>query len=153
MIGGAEDDATEAVLRIRAVPGTARHRLQPGVELAEVEGLHQVVVRSCLQPRDPVADLVMGGQDDDGPPVRSPAQGAQEVEPIAVRQTQIQQQERVVGRMQKAPRVLERDGTVHRMPTQRQVVAQHLPKRRIVFDQKNSHDQRRGRQPHVRLRP
>ena len=82
--------------RVVAIAARGRHRLHARLQLAEVEGLHQVVVRAGLQPLDPVGDLVARGQHDHRAPVAAARIARSTVKPAAIRQAEVEQHQRMI---------------------------------------------------------
>ena len=85
-----------AALRIRA----SQDRLDPRHELARIERLRQVVVGADLEPDDLVDVVVAGGQHEDRD-VRALAHAAADVDPVQVREHEVEhdQRRRLGGRL------------------------------------------------------
>lgn len=95
--------------RLRAIGAAAQQRADAGLELVNVEGLDQIVVRARIQPRDAVAGGVARGEDQHRHRVGGGAQALQHLQPVHARQAEVEHGERevLVGeRVQRARAVL-----------------------------------------------
>ena len=70
---------------------TTRQRADAGSQLAQVERLHQVVVRAHVQTLDARLGGVPRGHDEDGGPDAIPASLEQQIDPVATGEAEIQQ--------------------------------------------------------------
>ena len=83
MRGGVDDEVAD-LQRARAAARDAAHeRAQPRKQLAEVEGLGQVVVGADVEAADAVADLSARGEHEDRRPALALAQRAADLEAVA----------------------------------------------------------------------
>jgi hypothetical protein len=71
--------------RAQRAAGATQQGLGAGDELADGKGLHQIVVRTAVQPAHAVFDGIARRQDQDGNGVASFANLAEEMETVAVR--------------------------------------------------------------------
>jgi len=84
----------------------ARQGLDPGGQLGEGEGLHEIIVRAGFEAPDAVLDSVLGGQDEDRQLHAPLAQGGQELEPAHAGQHEIEEEEVEAVRRQEGQSVL-----------------------------------------------
>ena len=82
--------------RVRVASVAPPDRADPGRQFGEVERLNEVVVRTGVQPLDPVRDLVERGQDDDRRHITAGTQGPEKSDPPAIRQHEIEQ-DQIIG--------------------------------------------------------
>jgi hypothetical protein len=78
---------------VRVAAAAARDRSDPGRELGEVKGLHEIVVRARVQPLDPVRHLVERGEHDHGRHAAPRPQALQEADNPPVGQHQVEEDE------------------------------------------------------------
>jgi hypothetical protein len=91
LVRGGIDDEVADLQAHRPLRGSAAHqRAQPGQQLAEVEGLDQVVVGADVEAADAVVQLSARGEHEDRRPAVALAQHAADLEAVAVGQHHVQ---------------------------------------------------------------
>ena len=120
----------------KAAPGQAAHtRLQ----LFQMKGLDQIVVRPAVQPLHLIADPAAGGENQHPRfPVALP-QGLQQIHAVPPGQVQIQQDQVVLLRQQPVQRGIAVVTGVNLVTLSLQTSAQRIAKGPFVFHNQNSH--------------
>ena len=124
----------------RPAAGRAPHeRTDARLQLAEVEGLDQVVVGPGIESGDPVGNGVARGEDQHRRRVVAPPQGTQHLEPGEPRQPEVEDDEREpVGAQRCVGRRAVPD-PVDRVTLLGETGAQPLTEQRVVLDQQDAH--------------
>ena len=106
-------------VRMRAPPQLG---VDPGPEHGQREGLGDIIVRAGFQPRDDVHFHIVGGEQNHRH-VPAPAKLRKQLQPAAVREIDIQNQQIERLPVQRAARLLQRgaEGDLHLLPLQRQL--------------------------------
>ena len=121
----------------RPLGAAAEHCLDPRQQLLDAERLHDVIVGAVREPADPIGLLAAGGEDDDRQRRPQPADFPQNLQPVALRQHQVQQQQIELprgGHFQARLAVGRLDRLV---PGEPQGIDDPPPDRRIVLDGEN----------------
>ena len=103
------------------------------------ERLHQIVVGAEIEPLHAVGQAVAGRQHDDGRRVAPPSHRANDLEPVAVGQTKIEQDDLVLCRLHRGARVLDEPDDIHGEPALAQVRGDQIGELGLILDEKYSH--------------
>ena len=164
MLRGVQGEVAQAVDPVRVdMLGTPQQRPHSREQLGQVEGLGEIVVRSGIEARHPLAHLPARGQDEDRHRVTACPQATRHIESIDVWQPQVEDEQGDAG---VALRCLEAFQCVmtgaHGLDVialEREHPLEHLSDRGIVVNDEDGHDasldiaqraQRRRRRAHHR---
>ena len=130
--------------RQRAVGGrlaarAAQQRAQAGLELVDVERLDQIVVGAGVEPVDPVAHGVAGGQHQHRDAVALAPQQPAHLETVDVGQTDVEHDRVREAAVDLGQRLGPALGQLHLVTGERQRTAEHVTQGTIVVDHQQSH--------------
>jgi len=118
---------------------TPHHRLDARQQLGEGERLDEVVVGSAAQSLDARGQVSAGGHDDHRPAAEAP-QASTQLQPVAVGQAKIEQDE--IGRLRTLDRIQRLGGTARAacaVPARGQAIAQRGCEPVVVLDHQDAH--------------
>jgi len=113
---------------------------QPRRQLAEVEGLDQIVVGAGVEAIDTPGNLVHRGEDDDRRGAAALAQAPEEIEAAAIGQVEVEQDQLERHASKRVAGFVEAPDPIDGMPIAGDVVMHRLAQARIVLDQQYAHD-------------
>src|SRR5882724_10393356 len=134
-----EFEIGDAKIAVEQVPRPAQLRFQPGDQLLQRERLHQVVVRSAAQAMNAVLQAAARGQDHDRDRVALLPYLAQQLEPVAVGQAEVEDQGRIKRLAENALGLLNRRQDVGLIARGLQALRQEFGELLIVFNDQQSH--------------
>jgi len=114
-------------------------RAQAREQLAEVEGLGEVVVGAGVKAADTVVDVAARGEDEDRHAVAALAQRAADLEPVAAREHQVEHHHVVVPDVRVGDRRLAVGGVVDGVALVAQAAADRAGQLRIVLNEQEPH--------------
>ncbi len=121
------------------VAGPPQLRLQPRHQFLQRERLHQVVVGAAAQAMNPVVQAAARGQDQNRDRIVGAPDLAQQLEPVAVGQAEVENQRGVKGAPQNAARLFDRRQDVGLVARGPQALHQEFGKFLIILDDQQSH--------------
>ncbi len=142
--------AQQAALALEAPP---QQGAQPGQQLGQGVGLHQVVVRTGVEPLDPVVDRIARRQHQHRGVVARAAHAPAHREPVEVGQTKVEDQRVGRGLGQGFERLASRGNRHDVVALEAQGTVNGAADRRVVVDHQNAHEHRTYRRASRRARP
>jgi hypothetical protein len=120
--------------------GAAEHRAQPCLELGDVEGFEDIVVRAGIQACDALIDTVTSGENEDRQQRgRGVAQSAQHIHSVDIRQAKIEDHRIIAGCRDCGERICAEAQAIDGETMLAHVGCNHVAERFVIFDDEELH--------------
>src|SRR5215475_3224439 len=134
-----EGDLAARDQRLSLTIVSPQHRPNAGKELTQLERLDDIVVRSEVEPGDPIVEAVAGGDDQNRHQRAGGPRGSEDVDPRHLRQTDVKESKSMFRACERSTPLGAVAHPIHVHPLIAEAAQESLANHRVVFNQQNTH--------------
>ena len=134
-----EHDIADGELGAERRAGSPQQRAASRGQFGDLERLDQIVVRARVQAQHPVVEPAARGQDQDRHHILPPPQRANEIQPLAIGQAEIEQHQIIIVDPQRMLRAIDGFAPVDGEALTVEPLADQARQARIIFNQQQAH--------------